>query len=147
MNILKMKKQNKIYPYLFLILLSPFAVLQAKTVTVTVQGISFEPMITHIQPGDTVQWLNMNVHSTTSVDNLIPDKEESWDSPIGHNYEKAFTHEGIYLYKCKPHSNLGMAGVIIVGNPSSNLEVFRAADKQGPLGNVIKKAISYVENL
>ncbi len=55
MNILKMKKQKKIYPYLFLILLSPFAVLQANTVTVTVQGISFEPMITLIQPGDTVQ--------------------------------------------------------------------------------------------
>jgi hypothetical protein len=64
MNILKMKKQKKIYPYLFLILLSPFAVLQANTVTVTVQGISFEPMITLIQPGDTVQWLNINVYST-----------------------------------------------------------------------------------
>ncbi len=81
------------------------------------------------------------------MNNLIPDKQESWDSPIGDSYEKASTHEGIYLYNCKPHSNLGMAGVIIVDNPSFNLGVFRVADKQGSLGNAIKKAISYVENL
>lgn len=108
---------------------------------VTAQGLKFEPMVTIIQPGDTVAWENMPTHDTQSIEGLIPEGAESWHSQLGNNYEHTFTVEGIYVYKCTPHIGAGMGGAIIVGKPT-NLDAIIAADMKGAEGRLARKAIA-----
>jgi len=119
---------------------------RADNLTIQTQGISFDPQVLIIQPGDTVQWTDMSVHSSLSVDELIPEHAEAWQSSIGESFEKTFTQEGIYIYQCQPHSKLGMAGAIIVGTPQ-NLEQLKAHKIDGPLQKAIEAAIESAERL
>lgn len=108
---------------------------------VTAQGLKYEPMVIKIQPGDTVAWENMPTHDTQSIDGLIPEGAEAWHSAMGVNYQRTFTVEGIYVYKCTPHIGAGMGGAIIVGNPV-NLDAIIAADTKGAEGRLARKAIA-----
>ena len=103
------------------------------------------PLVVSIQPGDTVSWTGMNVHNTMSVDALLPPDSEGWESTIGENFQHTFIDEGIYIYQCKPHSNLGMGGAIIVGEPV-NLQAIKAANITGPMQNIVTQAINAAEN-
>ena len=76
---------------------------------------NFTPMHLFVQPGDTVQWKNMVIHDTQSMDGLIPPGAEPWLSKIGQEYKITVTAEGVYIYKCNPHFANGMVGAIIVG--------------------------------
>lgn len=111
---------------------------------VTAQGLKYEPLVTVIQPGDTVAWENMPTHDTQSIEGLIPEGAEAWHSELGKNYERTFAVEGIYVYKCTPHIGAGMGGVIIVGKPT-NLEAIKAADVKGAEGRLARKAIAAAE--
>ena len=42
-----------------------------------------------------------------------------------------FTTEGVYGYKCMPHYAMGMVGLIVVGDPSANIETAAAAKLPG----------------
>jgi pseudoazurin len=108
---------------------------------VTAQGLKYEPLVIKIQPGDTVAWENMPTHDTQSIEGLIPEGAEAWHSQMGVNYQRTFTVEGIYVYKCTPHIGAGMGGAIIVGNPV-NLAAIIAADAKGAEGRLAKKAIA-----
>jgi pseudoazurin len=108
---------------------------------VTAQGLKYEPLVIKIQPGDTVAWENMPTHDTQSIEGLIPEGAEAWHSELGKNYERTFTVEGIYVYKCTPHIGAGMGGAIIVGNPV-NLDAIIAADAKGAEGRLARKAIA-----
>lgn len=63
---------------------------------------------------------------------------------MGENYQRTFTQEGIYIYKCTPHIGAGMGGAIIVGKPV-NLEAIKAATVKGAAKRLVKKAIKAVE--
>lgn len=108
---------------------------------VTAQGLKYEPLVIMIQPGDTVAWENMPTHDTQSIEGLIPEGAEPWHSQLGANYERTFTVEGIYVYKCTPHIGAGMGGAIIVGKPT-NLDAIIAADMKGAEGRLARKAIA-----
>ncbi len=126
-------------------LLVSSATISAETFTITAEGISMNPLVVSIQPGDTVSWTGMNVHNTMSVDALLPPDSEGWESTIGENFQHTFIDEGIYIYQCKPHSNLGMGGAIIVGEPV-NLQAIKAANITGPMQNIVTQAINAAEN-
>lgn len=108
---------------------------------VKAQGLKYNPLVIKIQPGDTVAWENMPTHDTQSLEGLIPEGAEAWHSKLGQNYERTFTVEGIYVYKCTPHIGAGMGGAIIVGNPV-NLDQIIAADAKGAEGRLARKAIA-----
>lgn len=114
---------------------------EAQVHIVTAQGLKFDPMVINIQPGDTVAWENMPTHDTQSIEGLIPEGAEAWHSELGKNYERTFTVEGIYVYKCTPHIGAGMGGAIIVGKPT-NLDAIIAADMKGAEGRLARKAIA-----
>ena len=126
-------------------LLVSSATISAETFTITAEGISMNPLVVSIQPGDTVSWTGMNVHNTMSVDALLPPDSEGWESTIGENFQHTFIDEGIYIYQCKPHSNLGMGGASIVGEPV-NLQAIKAANSTGPMQNIVTQAINAAEN-
>lgn len=119
---------------------------EAKTHTVTAQGLVYDPLVVEINPGESVAWRNMPTHNTESLEGLIPEGAEQWSSTIGKSYTRAFTQEGIYVYKCTPHFGAGMGGAIIVGKPV-NLEQIKNADASGAAGRLVRKAISAAESM
>lgn len=109
-------------------------------------GLKYEPMVVEIQPGDTVAWENMPTHDTQSLEGLIPADAEYWHSPLGENFQRTFSVEGIYVYKCTPHFGAGMGGAVIVGKPV-NLDQIKAADAKGAAGRLVRKALAAAEKM
>ena len=86
------------------------------------QSMVFEPPVLKINPGDTVKWVATNPgHNTASIDGMIPSGASSWNGGINEELVVKFEKAGVYGYKCTPHYILGMAGFIVVGDPSANL--------------------------
>ena len=82
----------------------------------------FEPPVLEIKPGDTVRWLNANPgHNSVSIDEMTPNGGATWNGKMNEEIIVKFDVEGVYGYKCTPHYILGMVGIIIVGDASSNL--------------------------
>ncbi|RXK50468.1 plastocyanin/azurin family copper-binding protein [Halorientalis pallida] len=90
----------------------------------------FDPVGLHVQPGDTVTFVNASgSHSaaTYSTDNdraetrRIPEGARSFDSGVfekqGATFSYTFATEGTYDYYCSPHKSLGMVGRIVCGEP------------------------------
>lgn len=95
--------------------------------------VYFDPVGLHIEPGDTVRWIQVNgYHSITAYhpangdrELRIPESAQPWDSGIllaeypakGSTFEHTFTVPGVYDYLCMPHEAAGMVGRIVVGKP------------------------------
>ena len=110
---------------------------EAKTHTMFGQATSFNPKILFINPGDTVQWVNMTIHDSVSMQGLIPEGAEPWKFNIGQNGAVTLPEEGVYIYKCIPHYPVGMVAAIIVGNPV-NIEQVQTNATGRSKGIVIK---------
>jgi amicyanin len=82
---------------------------QAKTYTVSMKNMAFEPKELTISAGDTVTWTNNDpmLHDV-DIDNLGKSPEMS----KGQTYSKTFDKPGTYDYDCDIHP--GMTGKIIV---------------------------------
>ena len=87
--------------------------------------------VVNIEVGDTVKWLpkdgGHNVEFVAGPDSFeIPPK-----SYINREVSIKFDIPGIYLYVCSPHSIMGMIGLIVVGNDTSNKEKIASYDIGG----------------
>lgn len=92
----------------------------------------FVPDILQINPGDTVRFVSVSKgHNSVTDDNMLPEGAESWKSKISKDFEVTLTVEGTYGYYCMPHRALGMVGLILVGDPSSNYESAKGAKQRG----------------
>jgi pseudoazurin len=109
----------------------------AETHIIAAGATNFSPMHLFIKPGDSVQWKNMTIHDTQSMDGLIPEGAKPWKSNIGQEYEVTLDVEGVYIYKCNPHYPNGMIGAIIVGEPV-NMEQIEANAKGREKGVIFK---------
>ncbi|PCH63098.1 MAG: copper-binding protein [Gammaproteobacteria bacterium] len=107
---------------------------------VTAQGLKYSPLVSVIAVGDTVAWEKMGSHDTQAIEGLVPEGAEMWHSSMGENFQRTFSQEGIYIYKCTPHWGAAMGGVIIVGKPV-NLEAIKAATVKGAAKRLVKKAL------
>ncbi len=95
---------------------------------------SYSIEVAHIDVGDTIEWLPKNEgHNVEFLAgpkmNSLPTKSE-----IDEVHSVVFTVPGVYLYGCTPHGNMGMIGLIIVGNDFHNLEKIKNIEL--PLGSV-----------
>ena len=87
------------------------------------QSMVFEPPVITIKPGDSIKWIASNPgHNTASIDEMLPDGASSWNGGLNEELVIKFDKEGVYGYKCTPHYILGMVGLIIVGDKSSNFD-------------------------
>jgi pseudoazurin len=87
------------------------------------QMMVFDPPVLTIQPGDTVRWLATNPgHNTASIDDMVPTGGPTWNGQMNEEVVVTFNKEGVYGYKCTPHYILGMVGLIVVGDKSSNMD-------------------------
>ena len=103
------------------------AVQAAESHTITARSTAYDPMVLKIEPGDTVNWVNMSGHFNQFEQGLIPEGAEPWTTQMGNDVSRTFDVEGVYIYKCPPHFAMGMVGAIIVGEPSNMADVEKNA--------------------
>lgn len=86
----------------------------------------FEPAVLYVAPGDTVTFHPTHAgHNAASKRGMIPEGAEPWNSALDVAHTVTLTVPGVYGYICVPHYEMGMVGVIVVGDPSANLEAVR----------------------
>lgn len=88
----------------------------------------FEPSFVQVQPGDTVHFIATDKsHDVESVKGMLPEGVEPFKGKLNENFDLTVTEEGVYGVKCTPHFPMGMVALVVVGDPSSNLEAAKAA--------------------
>ena len=87
----------------------------------------FEPAFVHVQPGDTVHFIATDKsHDVASAKGMLPEGVEPFKAKMNENFDLTVTEEGVYGIKCTPHFPMGMVALVVVGDPSSNLEAAKA---------------------
>ena len=75
----------------------------------------FEPGFIKVAPGDSILFKSVDpAHNSQSF--FTPDGAQPWTGEISKDVTVTFEKEGVYLYKCLPHTALAMVGVVQVGN-------------------------------
>ena len=109
---------------LFIIVISN--TVNAKTIQIEyTEDDTFSKEVVYIDVGDTVEWLPKNEgHNVEFLGgpnmSSLPDSSE-----VDAFHSITFDESGVYLYHCKPHGNMGMLGLVIVGNDLHNLEAIK----------------------
>jgi len=88
----------------------------------------FEPSFVQVQPGDVVHFVPTDKgHDVESIKGMVPEGVEPFKAKMNEAYDLTATVEGVYGVKCTPHLPMGMVALVVVGDPSSNLEAAKAA--------------------
>ena len=139
----------RILPTLFsiVILLIISKVSPAETIKIEfTEDDSYSIEVAHIDVGDTIEWLPKNEgHNVEFLAgpkmNSLPTKSE-----IDEVHSVVFTVPGVYLYGCTPHRNMGMLGLIIVGNDFHNLEKIKNIELPLVATSVLKRLIRIAQS-
>ena len=139
----------RILPTLFsiVILLIISKVSPAETIKIEfTEDDSYSIEVAHIDVGDTIEWLPKNEgHNVEFLEgpkmNSLPTKSE-----IDEVHSVVFTVPGVYLYGCTPHGNMGMIGLIIVGNDFHNLEKIKNIELPLVATSVLKRLIRIAQS-
>ena len=102
---------------------------------------SYSVEVAKIDVGDTIDWLpkneGHNVEFLGGPDfNSLPEK-----SDLNAFYSVTFNLTGVYLYHCTPHGNMGMLGLVIVGNDFHNLKDIEGIELSRVAKPVLKRLI------
>ncbi len=105
------------------------------------QKMVYSQDIAKIALGDTIKWLPTN--GGHNVEFLAG--PEGFELPpksyINKEVSITFNKSGIYLYVCSPHSIMGMIGLVIVGNDTSNKDSIISYDIGGKGTRKLKKLL------
>ena len=107
---------------------------------------SYSIEVARIEVGDTFEWLPMNKgHNVEFLAgpkmNLLPQRSE-----IDEVHSVVFNIPGIYLYGCTPHGNMGMLGLIIVGNDFHNIEKVKEIELPRVASSVLRRLIRIAQS-
>ena len=132
----------KIFVFLFFLLLFSLKVVCADTVKIEFTADdSYSIEVAKIDVGDTIEWLPTN--KGHNVEFLAgPNMEslpEKSDLDVSHSI--TFALPGVYLYQCTPHGNMGMLGLIIVGNNFDNLDIIEQVELSRVAKSVLRRLI------
>ena len=107
---------------------------------------SYSIEVAHIDVGDTIEWLPKN--EGHNVEFLAGPKINSLptNSGIDKFHSVVFKVPGVYLYGCTPHRNMGMLGLIIVGNDFHNLEKIKNIQLSHVATSVLKRLIRIAQS-
>lgn len=112
------------------------------------QRMIFLPDIVRAKPGDTIKFISASKgHNSKSDENMLPEGAEAWASKVNKDFEVTLTTEGTYGYYCTPHRTMGMVGLILVGDPSSNYEAAKSAKQKGKAKKVYKDIFARADAL
>lgn len=87
----------------------------------------FQPDFVQVQPGDTVHFIATDKgHDVENVKGMLPEGVEPFKGKMNENFDLTVTEAGVYGIKCTPHFPMGMVALVVVGDPSSNIEAAKA---------------------
>lgn len=98
----------------------------------------FEPAVVKIAPGDTVTFVPTDkTHNAESIAGMIPAGAAPFKGKMSQPVTVKFSKTGVYGYKCLPHYGMGMVGVVVVGNPGSNMAAAQKVSHPGKAKQVM----------
>ena len=87
----------------------------------------FEPASLHIEPGDSVSFVPVDKgHNAETIKDMIPAGAEPFKTALSQPFTATFDIPGVYGIRCTPHFAMGMVLLVVVGDPSANLEAAKA---------------------
>ena len=102
---------------------------------------SYSIEVAHINIGDTIKWLPKNEGHNVEFF-AGPDMSSlPLTSEIDEIHSVVFKAPGVYLYGCTPHADMGMLGLIVVGNDLHNLEAIKSIQLSRVAKSVLKRFI------
>jgi pseudoazurin len=91
------------------------------------QPMLFDPAFLKIAAGDTVTFTPRDAgHSVATLSG--PEGTEAFYGELNRELKVTFDKEGLYAYKCGPHLEMGMVGLIQVGDATTGVDSARAVD-------------------
>ena len=107
---------------------------------------SYSIEVAKIDVGDTIEWLpkneGHNVEFLGGPDfNFLPVK-----SDLNAFYSVTFNFPGVYLYHCTPHGNMGMLGLVIVGDDFHNLKDIEGIELSRVAKSVLQRLIRIAQS-
>jgi len=130
-----------------LISFSPSKVVLAETIQIEfTENDSYSIEIARIRVGETIEWLPKN--NGHNVEFLVGPKMDLLPkkSNIDEVHSVVFKIPGVYLYRCTPHGNMGMLGLIIVGNDFHNIEKVKEIELSRVASSVLKRLIRIAQS-
>ena len=128
--------------FVFSLIIMSSKLASAETIQIDfTSAASFSVEVAKIDVGDTIDWLpkneGHNVEFLGGPDfNSLPEK-----SDLNAFYSVTFNLTGVYLYHCTPHGNMGMLGLVIVGNDFHNLKDIEGIELSRVAKSVLKRLI------
>lgn len=105
----------------------------------------FDPNFLRINPGDTVHFIAKDKgHDVVSIPGMIPDGAQAFKGEMNKDITVTLTKPGVYGIECQPHYGMGMVALIVVGDPSSNLEKAKAVPQPGKAKQAFAKLFEQV---
>lgn len=107
----------------------------------------FEPAILRIEEGDSVTYIASDAgHNSASKKGMIPEGAEPWNGGIDEELTVTFTVPGIYGYICVPHYEMGMVGLIVVGDDYTNLKQVKKIRHPGDARGAFRALFKQLES-
>lgn len=92
----------------------------------------FEPAFLEVARGDTVHFRAVDKgHNAASIDGMVPEGGVTWKGGLNKDVTVTLEVEGVYGVRCVPHYPMGMVALIVVGDPSVNLEAAGQVEHRG----------------
>ena len=119
----------------------------AKTIQIEfTEDDSYSIEVAHINIGDTIEWLPKNEGHNVEFFagpnmNSLP-----LTSEIDEIHSVVFKVPGVYLYGCTPHADMGMLGLIVVGNDLHNLEAIKSIQLSRVAKSVLQRFIKKAQS-
>ncbi len=134
-----------IFLFYFIIMSSRFSFAETIQIDFTADD-SYSIEVAKINVGDTIEWLpkneGHNVEFLGGPDfNSLPEK-----SDLNAFYSVTFKFPGVYLYHCTPHGNMGMLGLVIVGNDFHNLKNIEGIELSRVAKSVLQRLIRIAQS-
>ena len=129
---------------LFIIVVSNSAF--SKTIQIEfTEDDTFSIEVVYIDVGDTIMWIPKNEgHNVEFLGGPnISSLPDSSDVDAFHSI--TFDASGVYLYHCEPHGNMGMLGLVIVGNDLHNLEKIENVELSSTAEAILQKLIKSIK--
>ena len=129
-----------IFLFYFIIMSSRFSFAETIQIDFTADD-SYSIEVAKINVGDTIEWSpkneGHNVEFLGGPDfSSLPEK-----SDLNAFYSVTFNFPGVYLYHCTPHGNMGMLGLVIVGNDFHNLKDIEGIELSRVAKSVLQRLI------
>ena len=134
-----------IFLFYFIIMSSRFSFAETIQIDFTADD-SYSVEVAKINVGDTIEWSpkneGHNVEFLGGPDfSSLPEK-----SDLNAFYSVTFNLPGVYLYHCTPHGNMGMLGLVIVGNDFHNLKDIEGIELSRVAKSVLQRLIRIAQS-